>query len=185
MMSLRTLGAFRTKYRTAALEASVSFVKRDRLAMGLVALASAVAIPAASAPASADTRGITAACPAHGVITTWFGGAHQGVDIANSIGTPIYAALPGTVIASGAADGYGQWIRIRHQDGWIGEYGHMNRRHVGVGAWVNAGQHIADMGNQGVATGPHLHFEINKEFDTHAAIDPVPYLRPHGVGFPC
>ena len=158
---------------------------RRCLTAGAVALTALLAIPAVSTPANADAKGITGACPAHGRISQWYGGAHQGVDIANAVGTPIYAAVSGKVIASGPAGGYGQWIRIDHGDGWAGEYGHMVRRHVGVGAWVNAGQHIADMGAEGQVTGPHLHLEINRPGDTKAATNPVPYLRGHGVGLPC
>lgn len=99
-----------------------------------------------------------------GRITSGFGirsgSAHQGIDIAAPIGTAIRAPLAGTVIDSGAASGFGQWVRLRHADGTVTVYGHINRSLVRVGQKVGAGQEIAQVGNRGVSTGPHLHFEV-------------------------
>lgn len=85
---------------------------------------------------------------------------HAGVDIAAPIGTLILAAAEGTVIASGPAQGYGLWVRIDHGGGVITTYGHNNRNLVTVGQLVHAGQPIAEVGNRGDSTGPHLHFAV-------------------------
>ncbi|MDO5511723.1 M23 family metallopeptidase [Corynebacterium sp.] len=123
--------------------------------------------------------------PAAGAFTSGFGPRwgtmHNGIDIANAIGTPIYAAMAGTVIDSGPASGYGNWIRIRHDDGSMTVYGHMSTLNVGVGQRVSAGQHIAGMGNLGFSTGSHLHFEIHPAGS--GPIDPVPWFAGHGIHF--
>ena len=100
--------------------------------------------------------------PAEGAFTSGsgvrWGTLHAGIDIANVVGTPILAAMGGTVIDSGPASGFGQWIRIQHDDGSIAVYGHMETLDVTVGERVTAGQRIAGMGNRGFSTGSHLHF---------------------------
>ncbi|QGU08569.1 Murein hydrolase activator NlpD precursor [Corynebacterium occultum] len=121
--------------------------------------------------------------PAQGTFTSGFGprwgSMHNGIDIANAIGTPIQAVMAGTVIDSGPASGYGQWIRIRHEDGSISVYGHMSSLYVGVGQWVSAGQTIAGMGSEGFSTGSHLHFEIWPNGVT--PVDPQAWLAGHGI----
>ncbi|MCX5559267.1 M23 family metallopeptidase [Streptomyces sp. NBC_00038] len=163
------------------------------LRVGLLAAAAALLLPlAAAAPGHAATNGSTAAtafagsCPAAGVVTQGYSSAHDGVDIANSLGTPIYAVGAGEVIASGPAQGYGQWIRILHSDGTVTEYGHMYQRDVSVGQQVSAGQRIALMGSEGDSTGVHLHLRVRVGTSTSIrGIDPVPYLSDRGVGLPC
>ncbi|WKD58050.1 Murein hydrolase activator NlpD precursor [Corynebacterium capitovis DSM 44611] len=121
--------------------------------------------------------------PADGTFTSGFGarwGAmHNGIDIANAIGTPIRAVADGIVIDSGPAQGFGQWIRIRHDDGSVSVYGHMETLNVAVGQHVTAGQQIAGMGSQGFSTGSHLHFEIHP--DGTNPVDPVPWLAARGI----
>ena len=89
---------------------------------------------------------------------------HRGVDLAGSEGTDIFAALDGTVAAAGPASGFGQWIVVDSQTsgGLVSTvYGHMYPDGVLVrqGTSVKAGDHIAELGNNGQSTGPHLHFE--------------------------
>ncbi|MBA1837392.1 peptidoglycan DD-metalloendopeptidase family protein [Corynebacterium sp. zg912] len=121
--------------------------------------------------------------PAEGAYTSGFGPRwgtmHNGVDIANAPGTPILAVTGGTVIDSGPAQGYGNWIRIRHEDGSISVYGHMQSLYVAVGETVQPGQLIAGMGSEGFSTGSHLHFEIWPDGAT--PIDPAPWLAAHGI----
>lgn len=121
--------------------------------------------------------------PAEGTFTSGFGPRwgtmHNGIDIANSIGTPIKAVMAGTVIDSGPASGYGNWIRIRHEDGSISVYGHMSSLYVGVGQYVSAGQTIAGMGSEGFSTGSHLHFEIWPNGIT--PVDPQAWLAGNGI----
>jgi murein DD-endopeptidase MepM/ murein hydrolase activator NlpD len=121
--------------------------------------------------------------PTSGIFTSVFGSrwgtTHYGIDLANKIGTPIFAVTDGTVISSGPASGFGMWVRILHPGGWISVYGHINRSLVHVGQQVKAGQEIAEMGNRGQSTGPHLHFEI---WDPSGRkINPLPWLAARGI----
>lgn len=92
---------------------------------------------------------------------------HGGIDLAAPNGTPVYAASAGTVLYSGPASGYGNWIVIDHNNGYYTVYGHMyaNQLYVSPGQQVSAGQHIAGIGSAGGSTGPHLHFEVHKGFN--------------------
>jgi murein DD-endopeptidase MepM/ murein hydrolase activator NlpD len=110
-----------------------------------------------------------------------FGRAHQGIDIAAPIGTPIRAPLAGTVIESGPASGFGMWVQVRHADGTVTTYGHINRSLVRVGQEVAAGEVIAEVGNRGRSTGPHLHIEV--ETPGGNKINPRPWLDDHGIGY--
>ncbi|WP_207222877.1 M23 family metallopeptidase [Herbihabitans rhizosphaerae] len=121
--------------------------------------------------------------PAVGRFTSGFGGrwgtTHYGVDIANSIGTPILAAAAGTIEEAGPASGFGLWVRVRHEDGTVTVYGHVNTITVSEGQRVQAGQQIATMGNRGQSTGPHLHFEV--WLDGGRKVNPVPWLAERGI----
>jgi murein DD-endopeptidase MepM/ murein hydrolase activator NlpD len=134
-----------------------------------------------SAPAAAagDVQMVT------GRVTSGFGARwghrHEGVDIAAPIGTPIRAPLPGEVVASGPASGFGLWVRVRHDDGTVTTYGHVNRSLVHVGEQVAAGAEIAEVGNRGHSTGPHLHMEVQTPAGT--TVDPRPWLNGHGIGY--
>ncbi|GAA4618857.1 M23 family metallopeptidase [Saccharopolyspora hordei] len=120
--------------------------------------------------------------PAEGTFTSGFGArwgsSHRGIDIANKIGTPIRAVTAGTVIDAGPASGFGQWIRIKHDDGTITVYGHINTIDVDEGDRVGAGDQIATMGNRGQSTGPHLHFEVHVD---GTKTNPLPWLRDRGI----
>ncbi|WP_082945274.1 peptidoglycan DD-metalloendopeptidase family protein [Mycobacterium sp. 852013-50091_SCH5140682] len=89
---------------------------------------------------------------------------HRGIDLAGTVGTNIFASMDGTVSAAGPASGFGQWIVIDSQTrtGLVSTvYGHMFPDGVLVrqGQSVREGEHIANIGNNGESTGPHLHFE--------------------------
>lgn len=117
--------------------------------------------------------------PAEGVFTSGFGWRwgriHQGIDIAAPIGTPILAAAGGVVEYAGWSDGgYGNMVDLRHPDGTITRYGHMNAILVKDGQTVAQGQTIGEMGSTGFSTGPHLHFEIRP--NGGSAIDPMVFL---------
>ncbi|MDO4222780.1 MAG: M23 family metallopeptidase [Acinetobacter sp.] len=87
---------------------------------------------------------------------------HSGLDIAAPTGTPIVATGPGQVTKAGWGTGYGQYVEIQHNNGYVTRYAHASRIHVNVGDWVSAGQHIANVGCTGRCTGPHLHYEVVK-----------------------
>jgi len=121
--------------------------------------------------------------PTKGVFTSGFGyrwGAlHAGVDLAAPIGTPIVAASDGVVIDAGPTAGYGAWVKIRHSDGTVTLYGHVNTWTVQIGQRVFAGDQIATVGNRGNSTGPHLHFEVLLGGTNR--VDPQPWLAQRGL----
>jgi len=87
---------------------------------------------------------------------------HQGIDFGAGTGTPVLAAGDGVVIEARRWGGYGNWVRIRHADGWETGYAHLSRYAKGLkaGHRVSQGQVIAYVGSTGASTGPHLHYEI-------------------------
>jgi murein DD-endopeptidase MepM/ murein hydrolase activator NlpD len=99
---------------------------------------------------------------------------HLGLDLASNKGTPIYAALDGTVIYAGSGfRGYGRFIIVENELGWATFYGHLDKMLVKNGEHVEKGQKIGKMGRTGRATGTHLHFEVRKD---KKAIDPLAFL---------
>jgi murein DD-endopeptidase MepM/ murein hydrolase activator NlpD len=124
--------------------------------------------------------------PTSGRVSSCYGArwgvTHFGVDIAAPIGTPIYAAHSGVVQRAGAATGFGQAVYIRGNDGAVTVYGHVNDFYVSVGERVSAGEEIAEVGNRGESTGPHLHFEVHPGGQMYGGqVNPVPWLNARGV----
>ena len=119
-----------------------------------------------------------------GVISSYYGGRtgpinggfdwHPGLDIAVDIGTPVYAAAMGTVEMAGWNGGYGQYVKIRHGNGYESAYGHMSGIAVTTGQQVRKGEIIGFVGSTGYSTGPHLHFEV---FVDGKNIDPLYMLN--------
>jgi murein DD-endopeptidase MepM/ murein hydrolase activator NlpD len=105
--------------------------------------------------------------------------AHTGVDWAAPRGTQIYASGNGTIEEIGPKNGYGKYIRIRHANGYETAYAHMSAyaRNMAIGTRVHQGQVIGYVGSTGLATGPHLHYEIiiNTRF-----VDPMKVKLPRG-----
>ena len=105
---------------------------------------------------------------------------HTGVDWAAPSGTPILAGADGTVERVGRQGGYGNYIRIRHANGFATAYGHMSRYADGVspGTSVKQGQVIGYVGSTGYSTGPHCHYEIlvNNKF-----VNPMTIQVPRGL----
>ncbi|MDO5669666.1 MAG: M23 family metallopeptidase [Corynebacterium sp.] len=130
---------------------------------------------------TADGR--TVVFPTSGRFTSGYGarwGAmHQGIDIADPIGTPVLAVMDGNVISAGPAQGFGKWVRVQHDDGSISVYGHVHTIDVSLGQRVTAGDQIATIGNEGRSTGPHLHFEIRP--DGNNPVDPVTWFAQQGI----
>jgi murein DD-endopeptidase MepM/ murein hydrolase activator NlpD len=137
---------------------------------------------AGAAPAPRQMRPLFV-FPTKGVWTSGFGYRwgvlHAGIDIANSIGTPIYAVADGVVTDAGPTAGYGAWVKIRHADGTVSLYGHVNTWLVSPGQKVMAGDQIATIGNRGNSTGPHCHFSVLRNGTDF--IDPVPWLAQRGL----
>ena len=168
----------------SAERAAAAQAEAEEAAAAAAAAAQAAAAPAAPAQAAQTASGAVVS-PAQGTFTSGYGmrwgTLHAGIDIANAIGTPILAIMDGTVIDSGPASGYGQWLRIQHSDGSVSVYGHMSTLAVSVGQSVTAGQQIAGMGSEGFSTGSHLHFEIHPS--GNGAVDPVGWFAQHGISF--
>ena len=106
--------------------------------------------------------------------------AHQGIDFGAGTGTPILAAGDGTVLEARRWGGYGNWLRIHHSGGWDTGYGHISRYAGGIrpGVHVHQGQVVAYVGATGLATGPHLHYEIWKNGER---VNPLSTKVPQGT----
>ena len=85
---------------------------------------------------------------------------HRGVDIAVSLGTPVYAGIRGIVTFAGKRGNYGNLIEIEGSDGIKVRYAHLSKIDVVAGQRVSDGEKVAETGNTGMSTGPHLHYEI-------------------------
>ena len=99
---------------------------------------------------------------------------HTGIDLRCSTGTNVYAANGGTVTTSGYSSAWGNYIIINHGGGYTTLYAHLSRRNVSKGATVKQGTVIGKSGNTGYSTGPHLHFEINRNGSSY---DPLTEFR--------
>lgn len=120
--------------------------------------------------------------PVNGVLTSTFGPRkhpilntvriHKGVDWMAPVGTPVHAAFDGRIVFQGDGGGYGNLLRIAHQDGSETRYAHLQGFAMtsGVGTHVKAGQLIGYVGTTGLSTGPHLHFEL---YQHGQAVDPL------------
>ena len=107
----------------------------------------------------------------HPVLRTWH--HHDGIDIDVPEGTIVHAASSGEVYFTGEQAGYGTTVIIAHPGGFYTIYGHLSVVYVHQGQFVEVGQGIAESGNTGISSGPHLHFEVrNGEFP----VDPIRYL---------
>jgi len=102
-----------------------------------------------------------------------WGRLHAGIDMATSPGHDVLAADGGIVTRAGYFGGYGLCVDIDHQNGQSSRYAHLSSTLVSPGDEVYEGMHIAESGNSGNSTGPHLHFEIHVGGN---AVDPMPYL---------
>ncbi|MFH8801148.1 M23 family metallopeptidase [Streptomyces sp. NPDC017936] len=111
----------------------------------------------------------------------WSSGSHTGIDFHASSGTPVHAVGLGTVVEAGWGGAYGNQVVIRMHDGTYTQYGHLSSISVSVGQEVAPGTRIGLSGATGNVTGPHLHFEARTSAEYGSDIDPVAYLRKHGV----
>ncbi|MCL1884176.1 MAG: M23 family metallopeptidase [Defluviitaleaceae bacterium] len=100
---------------------------------------------------------------------------HDGIDIAIPSGTPIIAPKDGEIIAAGFCAGYGNFMRLSHENGYITFYAHLSRTLSQIGETVTQGTQIAYSGNTGQSTGPHLHFGI---FQNNQFVDPLSRVTP-------
>jgi murein DD-endopeptidase MepM/ murein hydrolase activator NlpD len=119
--------------------------------------------------------------PGVGHLTSGFkwrwGRMHTGIDLAGPYGSPVRAVTAGEIIEADRESGYGNIVKIQHADGVVTFYAHLSRILIHSGH-VTAGQEIAEEGDTGHSTGPHLHFEVRID---DVPINPIPWLAKHGV----
>lgn len=128
-----------------------------------------------SKPKSSKSSGNRMAWPTAGHrITQYYSWRHHGVDIANKIGTPIYAADAGVIEYAGWGSGYGNQIIVNHGGGKKTRYAHLSRFYVKKGESVSKGEAIGAMGSTGWSTGSHLHFEVMIDGGKY---NPLSYIR--------
>lgn len=181
--------------RTLSTEAAYTEAERRRAAAARAVAAAAATQAAQARPQPASNPGAVSASGWTMPITSYgsyqsYGNRlhpvlgyyrmHAGDDFGAPCGTGLYAASAGTVTYAGPYGGYGNLITIDHGNGVTSNYAHMFPGGVLVraGQRVSAGQNIAAVGNAGLSTGCHLHFEIRQN---GAAISPMPFLNARGV----
>ncbi|MFB6841830.1 M23 family metallopeptidase [Streptomyces sp. NPDC056361] len=111
----------------------------------------------------------------------WSRGYHTRQDFAVPTGTAVRAVGPGRVVRAGYGRSYGYEVVIRHPDGRYTQYAHLSGIDVARGQSVSGGQRIARSGATGRVTGPHLHFEVRTTPYFGSDVNPLAYLRGHGV----
>ncbi len=111
----------------------------------------------------------------------WSSGSHTGVDFHAANGTPVQSVGAGTVVEAGWGGAYGNQVVIKMHDGTYTQYGHLSSVNVSAGQQVTPGQQIGLSGSTGNVTGAHLHFEARTSAEYGSDLDPVAYLRAHGV----
>ncbi len=158
-------------------------VDRDGFSIGRAAAAQARATAVGSSDAAArPTAGNVPAAGGFG--SRWVTGCsacstnHQGIDFAAPIGTTVVAAMPGSVVSAGVLGGYGNQVLLQHADGTQTRYGHLSAIGVRPGQVLSAGQRLGAVGNTGVSTGAHLHFEV---IVGGVPVDPATWLQARGL----
>ncbi|MFD5233468.1 peptidoglycan DD-metalloendopeptidase family protein [Streptomyces qaidamensis] len=151
--------------------------------------AETAAKPAAAKPAAESNAGgytlpvdgATVGTPYRMSGSMWSSGYHTGVDFVVPTGTSLKAVGAGTVVSAGWGGAYGNQVVIKLNDGHYAQYAHLSQLSVSAGQTVTAGQQVGLSGATGNVTGPHLHFEIRTTPDYGSDVDPVAFLRSHGV----
>ncbi|MEU9559398.1 M23 family metallopeptidase [Streptomyces fumanus] len=128
-------------------------------------------------PVAAGTVGT----PYHQSGSMWSSGYHTGTDFVVPTGTSLKAVGAGTVVSAGWGGAYGNQVVVKLADGYYAQYAHLSALSVSSGQTVTAGQQVGLSGATGNVTGPHLHFEIRTTPDYGSDVDPLAYLRAHGV----
>ncbi|MEU9065137.1 LysM peptidoglycan-binding domain-containing M23 family metallopeptidase [Streptomyces sp. NPDC048430] len=195
-----TLGAKASGSEAAPSKSAPSAAKKAAPAEKKAAPAEATSAPAeaTSAPAaktadsgaSEESTGSGWAAPVENAnVTTqyrasgasWSSGYHTGSDFQAASGTSVRSIGPGTVVSAGWSGSYGNEVVIQHSDGMYSQYAHLSSLEVTAGQTVTGGQQIGLSGTTGNSTGPHLHFEVRTGPSYGSDVDPIAYLRSHGV----
>lgn len=106
------------------------------------------------------------------------GRPHEGIDVAAPMGAPVVAPAAAVVARVTRENGYGLIVELDHGNGIVTKYAHLSSTSVRTGQRVTRGQTIAAVGNSGLSTGPHLHYEIHIN---GRVVDPLTYVLPSGV----
>ncbi len=132
--------------------------------------------PLPAAPALASLPGGKLSYPVAGQVGQLFSSAHRGIDILSAMGNPVYASGDGTVqfAEMGWNGGFGNLVEINHGGGIVTRYAHLSVIGVSEGQKVTRGQLLGRVGQTGIATAPHVHFEVLVNGNRS---DPMPYLR--------
>ncbi|HEX9886774.1 MAG TPA: peptidoglycan DD-metalloendopeptidase family protein [Longimicrobiales bacterium] len=116
----------------------------------------------------------------HPILKTWR--AHRGVDYSANTGTEVMATADGVVTRRGRDGSYGNLVEIRHPDGWTTRYAHLSAfGRIAVGSRVHQGEIIGYVGQTGLATAPHLHYELRRHGQP---LDPLSIRLPPGEPVP-
>ena len=102
---------------------------------------------------------------------------HEGVDLADPVGTPVHATGDGVIGRADWFSSYGLFVEIEHGGQMETRYGHMSRLNVAAGQFVHRGDVIGYIGTTGRSTGPHLHYEVRVN---GVAVNPIPYMQGEG-----
>ncbi|MFB7352834.1 M23 family metallopeptidase [Streptomyces gardneri] len=172
-------------------QGSADETRASRSSQRSSAPAAAAAQSDAGSSSAAQSTGSSAGwvAPVSGGISTpyrasgsmWSSGYHTGVDFIASSGTTVRAVGAGNVVSAGWSGAYGNEVVIQHADGSYSQYAHLSSLSVSSGQSVSGGQQIGLSGSTGNSTGPHLHFEIRSSPSYGSDLDPLAYLRQHGV----
>ncbi|WP_186777582.1 M23 family metallopeptidase [Streptomyces salinarius] len=130
---------------------------------------------------TSPVAGGTVGTPYHQSGSMWSSGYHTGTDFVVPTGTSLKAVGAGTVVSAGWGGAYGNQVVIKLDEGHYAQYAHLSSLSVSAGQTVTTGQQVGLSGATGNVTGPHLHFEIRTTPDYGSDIDPLAFLRSHGV----
>lgn len=167
--------------RTGGEDAHKTGTGKHRASGGSSQSGSAADSPASSAGLTGPVGSTAVSTPYHAAGSSWSSGYHTGVDFPVATGTPVTAVRAGTVVSAGWGGAYGNQVVIRHADGMYSQYAHLSSLNVSTGQAVGAGDRIGSSGSTGNSSGPHLHFEIRTGPGYGSDVDPLAYLRSHGV----
>jgi murein DD-endopeptidase MepM/ murein hydrolase activator NlpD len=103
---------------------------------------------------------------------------HEGIDISAPMGAPVVAPASATVMRVARENGYGLVLELNHGNGIVTKFAHLSRVSVKEGQRVTRGQLVANVGNSGLSTGPHLHYEIHVN---GKVVDPLTYVLPGAI----
>ena len=108
--------------------------------------------------------------------SSYSAGYHTGMDLSVSVGTKVQSVAKGTVVRSGWGGAYGNYIIIRHPNGYFSLYAHLSNLNVQTGDKVGKGTYIGASGNTGNSSGPHLHFEVRDTMQYGSDVDPLEFF---------